>query len=190
MTDNHLQELEDTFNSVRGRLTRLANARLDRRLKGRVDSEDIIQDTYLIAFRRYGEYVANPEVSLAEWLRFLTLQTITEAHRFHLGRLKRTVCKEAIDAAENLSVLRIVDMLAGSLTSPHSATIKKELQEAVNELTKSLSETDREILRLRHEDMLSNDECADELGLSSSATSKRYIRALKRLRSVAKEYLK
>ena len=53
-----------------------------------------------------------------------------------------------------------------------------------------MSESDREIIRLRHEELLSNDECADELGLSISAASKRYIRALKRLRSVAHEYLK
>lgn len=189
MKENAQENLESTFRAIRDDLKRLAKARLDRRLSGRVDASDIVQDAYLIAFRRYSEYVANPEVSLAEWLRFLTLQTVTEAHRFHLGRLKRTVRKEAVDASENLSVVRLVDMLAGSLTSPHSAAIKRELRAAVEELIRSMSETDREIIRLRHEEMLSNDECADELGLSNSAASKRYIRALKRLRSVARDYL-
>ncbi|TWT96489.1 sigma-70 family RNA polymerase sigma factor [Neorhodopirellula pilleata] len=189
MIDHDKKNLEDAFYSVRDQLVRLTSARLDRRLKGRVDSSDIVQDTYMVAFRRYSEYVANPQVPLVEWLRFLTLQTITEAHRFHLGRLKRTIQKEAANPSGKLSVVCVVDMLAGSLTSPPSAAIRSEMQKAVGELIDSMSATDQEIIRLRHEVMLSNDECANKLGLSSSAASKRYIRAIKRLRCVASEYL-
>ena len=190
MTVENTQELEATFDGVREDLKRLAKARLDRRLNGRVDSSDIIQDTYVIALRRYSEYLERPEVSLHEWLRFLTLQTVQAAHRFHLGRQKRTVGKEIRDNSEDLSIVRVVDMLAGSLTSPHSAAIKAELQESVREIIQAMSITDREILRLRHEEMLSNDECADRIGITRSAASKRYIRAIKRLRSFADEYIK
>lgn len=190
MTNLDNRHLEETFDRVRDDLKRLANARLDRRLSGRVDSSDIVQDTCLLAFQRYPEYVAKPEVSLVQWLRFLTLQTVTQAHRFHLGRLKRSIRREAKDATEDLCVAKIVDTVADSLTSPQSASIKKELRQAVSELIEAMSATDREIIRLRHEELLSNDECAAELGLSSSAASKRYIRALKRLQSIANEFMK
>jgi RNA polymerase sigma-70 factor, ECF subfamily len=189
MTTNDRRELELTFNSIRDDLKRLARARLDRRLNGRVDPSDIVQDALLIAYRRYPEFTANPEVTLAEWLRFLTVQKVTEAHRYHLGRQKRSVRREVADASEDLSIVRVVDMIAGALTSPHSGAIRKELQKAVAELIASMSEVDREILRLRHEEMLENEECAAMLGISNSAASKRYIRALKRLRSIAEEFL-
>ena len=43
---------------------------------------------------------------------------------------------------------------------------------------------DREVLALRHFEHLSNDEAAQVLGLSKSAASNRYIRALKRLKEI------
>ena len=43
---------------------------------------------------------------------------------------------------------------------------------------------DREVLVLRHFEQLSNGECARVLGLSESAATKRYLRALRRLKDV------
>jgi RNA polymerase sigma-70 factor (ECF subfamily) len=43
---------------------------------------------------------------------------------------------------------------------------------------------DREILSLRHYEELTNREAAGELGITEAAASKRYVRALRRLRSV------
>lgn len=189
MTEDDKKTLEKTFDSIREELKRLARARLDRRLNGRVDSSDIVQDAYIIALKRYPEYVANPAVSLAEWLRFLTVQKVTEAHRFHLGRQKRSVRREAADASEGLSIVRLIDMIADSMTSPHSAIVKKEIRKAVGQVIETMSEVDREIIRLRHEEMLDNDQCAEILGISGSAASKRYVRALRRLRTIAEGFL-
>jgi len=43
---------------------------------------------------------------------------------------------------------------------------------------------DREILALRHFEMLSNGETAQILGIKKSAASNRYMRALKRLKEI------
>ena len=43
---------------------------------------------------------------------------------------------------------------------------------------------DREILALRHLEELSNREAALELGIEEKAASKRYVRALRRLRDI------
>jgi RNA polymerase sigma-70 factor (ECF subfamily) len=45
-----------------------------------------------------------------------------------------------------------------------------------------LEELDREVLALRHFEQLSNAEIALVLGIQESAASKRYIRALERLK--------
>jgi RNA polymerase sigma-70 factor (ECF subfamily) len=43
---------------------------------------------------------------------------------------------------------------------------------------------DREVLTLRHFEMLTNEETAVALGLKKSAASNRYVRALKRLKDI------
>ncbi len=57
---------------------------------------------------------------------------------------------------------------------------KLRLQEALN----TMDAIDREVLVLRHFEQLSNGECARVLGLGESAATKRYIRALKRLKEI------
>jgi RNA polymerase sigma-70 factor (ECF subfamily) len=48
------------FNSQRERLRRLVRLRLDRRLSGRIDSDDVLQDAYLEARRRLADYARDP----------------------------------------------------------------------------------------------------------------------------------
>jgi RNA polymerase sigma-70 factor (ECF subfamily) len=57
-----------------------------------------------------------------------------------------------------------------------------ELQARLQELLDGLETLDREILSLRHFEQLSNNEAAEELGITKAAASKRYIRALERFR--------
>ena len=57
---------------------------------------------------------------------------------------------------------------------------KLRLQEALD----TMDAIDREVLVLRHFEQLSNGECARLLGLGESAATKRYIRALKRLKDI------
>ena len=51
-----------------------------------------------------------------------------------------------------------------------------------------MKEIDREILMLRHFERLSNDECAEVLGVASSSVYVRHWRAAKRLREVLSRY--
>ena len=62
--------------------------------------------------------------------------------------------------------------------------MKREMKLALENALNAMDETDREILSLRHFEELSNQEVASELGIDSSAASKRYFRALKRLQVI------
>ena len=76
----------------------------------------------------------------------------------------------------------LADRIAGSLTSPTKAAVREEVREHLLECLEKMNETDREILALRHFEQLTNTEAAYELGLDVSTTSKRYARALVRLK--------
>src|SRR5208282_6512082 len=86
--------LTELFTRHRERLRRMIRLRLDRRLQGRVDSSDVLQDTYLEVSRRAREYLAQPSMPPFLWLRFLTGQTLQALHRHHLKVHMRDVGQE------------------------------------------------------------------------------------------------
>jgi len=75
-------------------------------------------------------------------------------------------------------------MLLGRLTSPTRAARRAEMQLKLQEVLNAMEPLDREVLALRHFEELSNGEVAHVLGLSKTAASNRYMRALVRLKEM------
>jgi RNA polymerase sigma-70 factor (ECF subfamily) len=178
--------MTDLFTRHRERLRRMIRLRLDRRLQGRIDSSDVLQDAYLEVAHRAREYVAQPTMPPFLWIRFLTNQTLLALHRHHLRVHMR-------DAGQEVSLRRTVpqansaclaEMLLGRLTSPTRAARRAELQRKLQEMLNAMEPLDREMLALRHFEELSNGEVAQVLGLSKTAASNRYMRALGRLKAM------
>ena len=74
--------------------------------------------------------------------------------------------------------------LLGRFTSVSQAAIHAEMQVKLQEAINSMEEVDREIIALRHFEELTNKETAELLGLTKTAASNRYVRAMARLQSV------
>jgi RNA polymerase sigma-70 factor (ECF subfamily) len=169
----------------RQRLERLVMLRLDRRLRGRVDSGDVIQDVFLEAARRIPDYVRRPNMPFYLWLRFLTAQRLQALCRENLGAQKRDVRREQPTAGraypEASSEILAAQMI-GKFTTPSQALFRAERKVYLRQALEAMDDTDREILALRHFEELGNDEVAHLLGLGKAAASKRYIRAIKRLK--------
>jgi RNA polymerase sigma-70 factor (ECF subfamily) len=177
--------LAELFARYRGRLRRMVRLRLDRRLQGRIDPSDVLQEAQLEIFRRAAEYAADPRVPPFLWLRLVTGQRLAALHRRHLGAQMRSAGQEValhrgpIPQATSLS---LAEMLLGRLTSPTQAARRAEVRLLLQEALNGMDPIDREVLTLRHFEELSNAEVAQVLGLSKTAASNRYIRALERLR--------
>src|SRR4051794_24423061 len=93
------QALAELFQRHRARLRRMVQLRLDRRLQGRVDPSDVLQETYIEVARRAPELATHTQESFFLWLRFLTGQRLLQIHRLHLGTQMR-------DAAQEISLHR------------------------------------------------------------------------------------
>ncbi len=185
-TDNNQVGLGELFARHRERLRRMVQLRLDRRLNGRVDASDVIQDAYVEATRRHAEYQSKPEVSPFVWLRFLTSQKLAQLHRFHLGAQGRDAGREvSIDGGGRLeaSSAALAAKLVGRFSSPSNAANRAELRQQLQEVLNAMNESDREILALRHFEQLDNAEAAQVLGVEPQAAYKRYVRAIRRLKS-------
>jgi RNA polymerase sigma-70 factor (ECF subfamily) len=181
------QALADLFARYRDRLRRMVKLRLDRRLLGRIDASDVLQEAYLDAAKRAAEYAADPKMPFFLWLRFLTGQRLLMVHRQHLGAKMRDAGQEVSlyrGALPQASSLSLAAQLMGRLTSPSVAAVRAEMQLKLQEALNGMHPLDREVLTLRHFEELSNAEVAAVLELQKAAASNRYIRALKRLREV------
>ena len=165
-------------------LRTLVAMRMDARLRARLDPSDVLQEAFLDAARRLEEYAESPDMPFPAWIRFLVVQRLMAQHRFHLGAQLRDAARErslAGDWREHSESMAVE--LAGSFTSPSQAAMRAELQGQLLEALESLAPLDREVLRLRHFEELTNDEVAELLGLTKAGASNRYVRALGRLRS-------
>jgi RNA polymerase sigma-70 factor (ECF subfamily) len=180
--------LEAALADHRPRLRRMVALRLDDRLQGRVDPSDVIQEAYLEAARRLPEYVREPDpMPFFLWLRFLALQALQGVHRKHLG-------VQARDAGREVSIhggrmpeatsAALAAQLLGHDTRASEAAIRAERQLRLEQALNQMDPLDREVLILRHFEQLSNSECARVLGLKETTATKRFLRALKKLREI------
>jgi RNA polymerase sigma-70 factor (ECF subfamily) len=119
------------------------------------------------------------------WVRFLTGQKLLELHRRHLGAERRDVRRELprpTSRVPGASSEALARALSRATTSPSQVIRRAEEVRRLEQALESMNELDREILVLRHFEQLSNAEIARVLELSESAASRRYTRAIERLR--------
>ena len=170
----------------RDRLRRMIEFRLDARLLARVSASDILQEAYVETLKRLPHFVADPSVPFYIWARSVTLQRLIDVHRRHLGARGRDAAREVrLDAGGSVeaSSEKMADLM-GEISSPSGVAVRGETRARVREALDRLEAIDREVLALRHFEELSNREVAAPAGDHAAAASKRYLRAIERLREI------
>jgi RNA polymerase sigma-70 factor (ECF subfamily) len=181
------QAVDALFAVHRDRLRRMVDLRIAAPLRRRLDASDVVQEAFLEAVERLPAYLADNSMPFFLWLRFLTRQKLAALHRYHLGAKARDPRRE-VALQEGPLTEATTDALAaqllGQLSSPSQAAAKAEMRLRLEEALNRLDPQEREILALRHFEQLSNAESACELGIAPPAASKRYIRAVARLKGI------
>jgi RNA polymerase sigma-70 factor (ECF subfamily) len=172
-------------------LRRMIELRLDRVLSRRVDASDIVQDVLVEANRRLTEYQKSPKLPFHLWLRQMARDRMIDAHRRHRGAARRSLDHEqslAAPAGMDQSSLDLAAQLCDyrELT-PATAATQRELERRFRAAVEQLDETDREVILMRHFEQLSNQEVAQALGLTEPAAGMRYLRAMRRLRTLLED---
>jgi RNA polymerase sigma-70 factor (ECF subfamily) len=174
----------ELFDRHRRRLLKMVHLRMDARLRARVGASDVLQDAFVEASRRLPDYLDDPKMPFFLWLRFLTAQRLLMLHRRHLLTGKRDARRDAhgraIPDATNDS---LADQLEARGTTPTQGAARAEFRARILQTLDAVDPDDRRVLALRHFEELTNVEAARELGIEPAAASKRYVRALKRLKA-------
>jgi RNA polymerase sigma-70 factor (ECF subfamily) len=180
------QAAAELFDRYRKRLRQMVRLRMDHRLQGRVDPSDVIQDAYIDLVEQIPTYLARPEMPFFLWLRLLTGQRLMRVHRQHLGAAMRDAGREVSlykGALPQASSLSLAAHLLGRLTTASQAAVRAERQLQLQAALNGMDAMDREVIALRHFEELSNGEVAQVLGISKTAASNRYVRAMMRLQT-------
>jgi len=161
--------------------------RLDRRLQGRLDPSDVVQEALLEATAGLPEFAERGDMPFFLWLRWLTGMRLVTLHRKHLGFQVRDASREvSIDRCvmPGATSAALAAQLLGRQTSASEVAMRMERKARLQEAIDAMDPLDREVLILRHFEELTNAEAARTLRIEESASSKRYFRALKRLKGV------
>ena len=184
------EALRALFTSYQARLRRMVHLRLSRRLAGRVDDSDVLQEAFVEIARKLPQYAREPKMPPFLWMRHLTALKLAEVHRRHLGTQLRDADREVTLHRAGLPMADSVSLAAqllGTLTTPSQAAIKAETRLLVQEALNGMDPLDREVLALKHFEQLSTSEIAEVLGLSKAGAGSRYLRAIKRLRTILEQ---
>ncbi|MCA9191795.1 MAG: sigma-70 family RNA polymerase sigma factor [Planctomycetales bacterium] len=185
------QSLGQLMLKYQDRLERIVRFRMDPRLVSRLDAADVLQEGFLEATKRIGDFRSQVEtIPFFLWLRFIVLQKLTQMHRFHLGALARDATRDVSlyqTAPQQGTSIVLAAQLLGQLTSPSGAAMREENRRRIELALSHMDSVDREVLALRHFEQLSNNEVARLLDITPAAASNRYIRAIRRLKLLMDE---
>ena len=145
------------------------------------DAEDILQETFLKAFRSIRNF--NGRSSLSTWLyRIAINEALMHLRRKHPDTL--SIDEPGETGTDEQEPLQIVDWCCMPERELMSNEVKRKLDQAVEELPASL----RAVFVLRDIEELSTLETAEVLGLSETAVKTRLSRARMRLREELSAY--
>ena len=179
--------VEQLFAKHREPIRRMIDLRLDPAIVQRLDASDVVQEVLIEANRRLQDYLKAPAMPFHLWLRHIAKDHIIDAHRRHHLAQKRGVDREQPihrPAWSDRSSLDLAAQLLDQDLTPASAAIQQEMQRRLQEAIAQLEDDDREVILMRHYEMLANQEVASSLGLTEAAASMRYLRAVRKLRDL------
>ena len=177
---------EELFQRHRGRLQRAIAFRMDRRVARRADASDILQETYMEAFRRMPKNLQQQGMPFYSWLYWIAREKVLEFHRRHLGTRKRAIGSEVPMTPADSSA-KFASGLIGRLPTPSQELARAELAELLHEALGRLDPDERDLVLWRHFEKLSAREIAGLLNITEAAANKRYFRAVKRLQAILLE---
>ena len=164
-------------------LTLLARMQIGRRLQGKVDSGDLVQETFLEAHRQIANFRGTSEAQFVAWLRRILAGQFALVLRRFLGTKGRDIKleRELVEQIDQSS--HVLDRgLVASYSTPSQHVSRREQAVLLAEALQKLPQDYREVIILRHLEALPFADVAQRMGRSEDSVQKLWVRALANLR--------
>jgi RNA polymerase sigma-70 factor (ECF subfamily) len=169
--------------SYRAYLGVLARVQIGRRLQGKVDADDVVQEAFLGAYRDFAQFRGTSEAEFRAWLRQILASLLANLVRHYQGTQRRDIRLERRLAVElEQSSVALDRGLVAPQSSPSQQAARREQAVALADALARLPDDFRDLLILRHLEGLTFPEVARRLGRTVDSVKKQWPRALASLR--------
>jgi RNA polymerase sigma-70 factor (ECF subfamily) len=166
-------------------LALLARVQIGRRLQGKADASDLVQETFLEAHQNFARFRGRSEGELLRWLRQILAANLADLFRRYLGTQGRDVRLEReIEADFDHSSVLLDGGLVAAQSSPSQQAVRREQAVLLADALEQLPDDYREVLVLRHLSGLTFPEVARRMERSLDSVEKLWMRGLARLRQI------
>ena len=166
----------------------LARVQVGRRLQGKIDPADLVQETFLEAHRHFPGFRGQSEPEVAAWLRQIMAGVLSNLLRRYLGTQGRDIRLERELAGELDRSSQALDRgLADPGPTPSNLAVGRERAVLLADALGRLPDDYREAIVLRNLEELPFAEVAKRMNRSEDAVQKLWVRALARLRTALAE---
>ena len=176
-----LANLGELFQRYREPLLRMLRRRIPASLTARIDPEDVLQEAFHLARRRYARFRAQTALGAYPWLYGVVRDCyLKQWHRHTRG------CRNHLQDGpwpERSSLQLGLGLIARGGTPSESAA-DAEVRRRVLRAVQRLPEDDREVLAMRYWEGFAFREIGAVLGLSTEAARVRHARALLRFQEL------
>ena len=167
----------------RAYLSLLARTQIGRHLRRRVDDSDVVQETFLAAYRDFASFRGTTEAELVAWLRNILAARLADLMRRHVKARARDVrLQQSLAGEMDRSSQALAFALAARGASPSQEAARRELGVLLADAIQALPADYAEVIVLRHLEGLAFAEVAARMGRSVDSVEKLWVRALARLR--------
>jgi RNA polymerase sigma-70 factor (ECF subfamily) len=161
----------------------LARVQIGRRLQGKVDASDVVQDAFLAGARDFPQFRGSTEPEFRSWLREILASLLANLVRHYQGTQRRDIRLERRLAIELEQSSQALDgRLVAVQSTPSQQVIRRDHSMILAEALGRLPEDSRELLILRHLEGLTFPEIATRTGRTVDSVKKQWPRALASLR--------
>lgn len=161
----------------------LARIEIGRKLQGKVDASDVVQEAFIHAHHYFPNFRGESEAQLTAWLREILAGTLANQVRRYFGTKARDPRLEVglmADLDHSTAGLGAIPM--DPQTSPSQQVAKGEQSLLVASAIGQLPDDYQTVIVLRHMEGLTFPQVAERMGKSVDSVEKLWIRALAQLR--------
>jgi RNA polymerase sigma-70 factor (ECF subfamily) len=164
------EAINNLFERCAGKLLALIRLRLDRKLRARLESRDILNAALLKAFRSIDSFEESNATSLMGWLARIAENEIRDQRDYH-GRQRRDVDRE-VGGNEGLEILE------HRIRSQTSRLVLTQQLEQLERALDSIDKAHREVILMRKLEELSFAEIGERMNRSPDACRMLLARAM------------
>ena len=166
----------------RNYLTLLAELKVGRWLRGKVDAPDVVQDVFLAAARDFARFRGTTEAELLGWLRRILACELADLLRHHTAGRRDARLERRLEDDLDRSSKALDAGLAASVSSPSQQAVRRERAVILADALKGLPEDYAMVVALHHLEGLTFPEVAERMGRSVDSVKQLWMRALGKIR--------